>query len=264
MSDVPAGYRALRVGDREIVAHESVAADLAQLLEPPATLYEWAAGLPQPRAMRGRAPVYIATLPSSQVTVVVRHVWHGGLLAPLTGDRFRTPTRAPVELRTSLELRAAGIDTSEILAYVLYPAGTGLRRVDVVSQLIPDAHDLGAVISDFAPDMSVADALPAVRTLLERLAAAHAVHPDLNVKNILLSRTARGSLRAAVIDVDVVRFVPTLPAQEVMRTNTARLARSLRKWRTRFGASMSDAAADQFITSCTAAVPGPHPDSRIA
>lgn len=250
---LPDGYERHQVGDAELVAHNRVAAEVTTILAHGVPLYDWAAGLPQPRALRGRAPVYVADLPASGVSMVVRHVWHGGLLAPVTGDRFRAPTRAPVELRNALALRDAGIPTSEILGYVLYPAGAGLRRIDVMSRLIADAFDLGAVVTNLAPDLPVDAVMPAVRTLLHQLAGAHVLHPDLNVKNILLTRTSQrpaATVQAAVIDVDVVRIDAAMPSADIMRANVNRLARSLRKWRTRFGAGLSDRDISAFVESC--------------
>ena len=46
---------------------------------------------------------------------------HGGLFAPLTGDLFLSPTRAPYELAASLNLLSVGVPTPAILAYATYP-----------------------------------------------------------------------------------------------------------------------------------------------
>lgn len=115
---VPTGYEAGRVDRREFVANRQASADLAEILRTHDTAYEWAASLPQPHAMRGRAPVYVATLPVAGIVVVVRHSWHGGLLAPITGDRFRLPTRAPCELELARQLANAGIGTPEVLSLI--------------------------------------------------------------------------------------------------------------------------------------------------
>lgn len=246
---IPAGYRRQQVGDCELVAADAVVAALGAVLSQHGTLYAWAAEQPQPRAMRGRAPVFVASVPMVGIDVVVRHVWHGGFLAPITGDLFRLPTRAPIELANALQLRAAGVPTTDILGYALYPAGAGFRRVDVVSRLIPEASDFGAVLAELAPGFSTAESIAAVRELLARLAAARAVHPDLNVKNILLSRQRR-RVEALVIDVDVVRFEATLSAAEVMERNIDRLLRSMRKWRTHFGADISDHMMSELRASC--------------
>lgn len=251
---LPAGYERTVVAGREVVAQSALMPDLTAVLHEHATLYEWASAAPQVRALRGRAPVYVAMLNVAQVPVAVRHAWHGGLLAPVTGDRFRLPTRAPSELAASVRLRTSGIGTTELLGYALYPAGPGLRRVDVLSRFIPDAFDLGDVVSELAPDLELIQALDAVRALLVQLARAGVVHPDLNVKNILLARTRRSDIRALVIDVDVVRFDPGLDPAAVMHANVVRLVRSLRKWRTRFGAAITDAAIQEFAACSLAAL----------
>src|SRR5688572_10701168 len=123
------------MGAYEVVATESAVDELTALVAKHGTLYAWARAQPQARALSGRAPVYVATLPDRlQTTLVVRHSWHGGLLAPITGDRFRRPTRAPVELLRSFMLRECGIPTPEVVGFALYSAGPGFARVDVATR----------------------------------------------------------------------------------------------------------------------------------
>jgi hypothetical protein len=222
------------------------------------TLYDWASLQPQPRALRGRAPVFVAMLPDTEETVVVRHGWHGGLFAPVTGDRFRHPTRAPREFAHSSALRAAGIPTTTVLGFARYRAGFGMCRVDVVSRFVPDAFDLGMIAAALVPQISLTAALEATLHLLHRLALAGVVHPDLNVKNVLLTREASPSsslssspssskvLQAMVIDIDVVQWQPQAQPQSVMQRNVTRLVRSMRKWRTQFGCDLTDVTLDAF------------------
>jgi 3-deoxy-D-manno-octulosonic acid kinase len=214
-----------------LVAMPDLIDALSRRLRDHATLYAWAASAPQPRALQGRGVVYVAELEECGETVVVRHAWHGGLLAPITGDRYLMPTRAPREAAANLTLRARGVPTPEMLGYALYPAGPGLRHVDVLSRYVPDAWDMGALLLGRAAGMQRDDALSAVITLLVQLARANAVHPDLNVKNVLLTRADDG-LRALVLDVDVVSF-REMPAAGVMALNVRRLVRSIRKWHAR-------------------------------
>jgi 3-deoxy-D-manno-octulosonic acid kinase len=205
---------------------------LAARLREFATLYDWAANAPQARALQGRGVVYVVALEECAATVVVRHAWHGGLLAPVTGDRYLMPTRAPREAAVNVLLRARGVPTPELLAYALYPAGPGMRRVDVVSRYVPDAWDFGAVLAGSAPRMSAGDVTPAVLQLLRQLADVRAVHSDLNVKNVLLVRAPNGEFSAMVLDVDVVSF-RDMPREGVMALNVRRLLRSIRKWHVR-------------------------------
>lgn len=253
----PDSYATCTVGAVTVVVQRAMKEEITSLVATHGTLYGWAAESPQHRALRGRAPVYVAALPRSGETVAVRHVWHGGLLAPLTGDRFLAPTRAPRELAMSLALRARGIATTELLAYALYPAGPGLRRVDVVSRYVADAHDLGAVLAGMAPAWTPERAGALVRCTLERLAAARMHHPDLNVKNLLLAPSVPES--ALVIDVDVMEERDE-PAERVAERNRARLFRSIAKWRTRGDVRLDDAALARFLEAAltgTARKPAP-------
>ncbi|WP_309670093.1 lipopolysaccharide kinase InaA family protein [Gemmatimonas sp.] len=250
------------VGRADVTGIPTAVDDLVEIVREHDTLYDWAAEQPQPRAMRGRAPVYVATLPECGIPVVVRHGWHGGLLAPLTADRFRRPTRAPVEMERSAALRAAGVPTTEVLGFARYPASFGLCHVDVVTRLVADAADLGMVLAGLAPFVDCETALASTQRLLIQLASHGVIHPDLNVKNILLRPTA-GGIEALIIDVDVVRWDPSRSPDETMRANVARLTRSVRKWRTHFGCDVTDARIAAFTDSVAAELTSAsHPDER--
>src|SRR5206468_7012947 len=109
------------------------------------TLYAYAAQHASARPLSGRGVAFAVPLPNGE-RVVVRHNRHGGLLAPLTGDRFVAPTRAPYELAVSLRLTKHGVPTPEIVAYAVYRAGPlpFLRRSDVASREVRDSSDLAA------------------------------------------------------------------------------------------------------------------------
>ena len=230
----------VRIGLADVTADAAVRDDLLAIVRTHGSVYDWAAEQPQPRALRGRAPVYVATLPQAQVQVVVRHAWHGGLLAPLTGDRFRRPTRAPREMQQSAALRAAGIPTTDVLGFVRYDAGAGLARVDVISRFVDDTADLGMVLAGLTPGLDCEPALHATTELLGRMARHGVVHPDLNVKNILLRRRETAAPEAMVIDIDVIDWDPRRPASETMTRNIDRLLRSIRKWKRQFGCAFTE------------------------
>lgn len=266
LGSIPALPAPVAVEGADVTAVEIVRQDLVSLVRAHGSLYQWAERQPQPRALRGRAPVYVALLPSSGMQVVVRHAWHGGLLAPLTGDRFRHPTRAPIEMRQSAALRAAGIPTTDVVGFVRYMAGAGLARVDVVTRYIEHTADLGMVLAGLAADMSCEPALMATQRLLVQLANIGVVHPDLNVKNILLRPTPLGpaaataqvhnALDALVIDVDVIDWAPSRSPRDTMERNVARLVRSLKKWRRQFGCDLTDQRVVHFRESTLALANG--------
>lgn len=243
----------LKVDRAEVHARPPLAPEFAALIREHGTLYDWAASEPQPRALRGRAPVYVATLPESRRTIVVRHAWHGGLLAPFTGDLFRRPTRAPIEVERSIELRSLGIPTTDVVAYALYPAAFGLARVDVCTAYVADTVDLGMILAGLAPTIDCDGALSATLELLERMAAHGVVHPDLNVKNVLVRTPPVGAPEALVIDVDVVRIGAS--PQEAMSRNVERLERSFFKWKRHFGCDVAGQRIRAFSAEALARTP---------
>ena len=245
MSDVPAGYEQARVGSAYVVARkaqlDAVCSTLAE-----GTLYEYAARHPHARPLAGRGIAYAAPLPNGE-QVVVRHNRHGGLLAPITGDRFLAPTRAPRELAAALRLTAHGVRTPEIVAYVVYEAGPLLRRSDVASREVPDSADLAAVLTSGAEAEQRA-ALAATTSLIALLSACGARHHDLNVKNVLLAPRASGAPTAYVLDVDRVEFGRPGDSR-VTEGNLERFMRSARKWRALHGARIDESELARIAAS---------------
>ena len=219
----------------DVNGHQAVALDWAveavTLALAGGTLHEWSAQQAVREEMRGRGVIYAVDLPTTPATpVVVRRNRHGGLLRVLTGEYFLTPTRAPLELATSLRLAAAGILTPEVIAYAVYPAAGIFARSDVMTRRLPEGNDFPAAWSkgDKADRDSM---LVAVARLLNALAGAGAWHADLNLKNIYISADG-GEQIAYLLDVDRVTFPG---GADIAARNFTRLARSARKWRERWG-----------------------------
>ena len=240
MSDAVApGYVRIRARGAQAVAEEAAAGAVRLVLEG-GTLEAYAARHPARRELRGRGVVYAVPLPERGPRVVVRHARHGGLLAPVTGDRFLAPTRAPHELRTALRLADAGVPTPRVVAYATYPAGPLLRRADVATAEIEQGLDLPAALARW-PEAREA-LLDAVAHLVAALTRAGARHPDLNVKNVLLTPglSAGAAPQALVLDVDRVVF-GTAGNAAVTAANVRRLVRSARKWGARHGTLLTEA-----------------------
>ena len=246
----PPGYAMARVGGAATVALPSLVPAITGILAR-GTVYDYAATHPDRRTRAGRAPVYIVPLQGSERPVVVRHSRHGGLLAPITGDRFIAPTRAPHELAISLRLVALGVATPQVVAYVVYPAGPLMRRSDIVTDEIPDSADLAALLSGASTVVPRHAAVTATEDLLAAIARAGVRHPDLNLKNILIAGTGGGAARAFLLDVDRVDIDPS--RARAAAANAARLTRSARKWRDRHGAPITD---EEIVSLETAALGG--------
>jgi hypothetical protein len=237
----PAGYLDITVDGKRVLVRDWAAQAVREALGA-GSLYDWAASQPSPDLMRGRGVSYGVTLgagPAGEgaTRVVVRRNRHGGLLRFLTGELFLPPTRAPFELATAARLAAAGIATPEVIACAVYPAAGILARSDVMTRRLPPGGDLPELWRA-ADAASREGMLAAVAGLLADLARAGAWHADLNLKNIYIAATP-ASVQAYLLDVDRVTF----PAgADVSGRNFARLARSARKWRERWGLDFDEAA----------------------
>jgi hypothetical protein len=233
---LPPGFEQLLLGHAVAVARSDVAPSIRRSLVGAdgarSTLHDYAARHPAARLMQGRGVAYAVPLPQSAQRVVVRRNRHGGLFASLTGERFLAPTRAPYELEVSLALAKLGVPTTQIVAYALYPPGGLLQRADVCSVEIAKSLDLAHILMRQA-SVERAAALDVTARLVAALSRAGARHHDLNAKNILVTYE-----RAYVLDVD--RVTLGVDPESALEANLSRLGRSLRKWRDRNGAKLSE------------------------
>src|SRR5687768_18405908 len=124
----PPGYERLVRPGVETVARATLAGPVDEALAA-GSLYDYAAHHPEARPLHGRGVSYAVPLPDGSTRVVVRRSRHGGWLAPLTGEIFLAPTRAPHELQVSLRLAREGIPTPEVVAYCTYEVRSEERRV---------------------------------------------------------------------------------------------------------------------------------------
>jgi len=249
------GYEHFTVDRINVLVASSLAATVRDILRRE-TLYSFARTVPDALVLQGRAPVYAIPFGPMHERVAVRHAMRGGWFASVLRDRFFPPTRVTRELAASVRLRLGGVPTPEVLAVVTYPAGRLLRRADVVTHFVEGGADLAAVFNDARNDSQRRPILDAVARLLTRLAATGAQHPDLNLKNVLVTATEDGYV-AHLLDVDRVHFhVPGDPL--VARANLDRLVRSLRSWRHRTGVR-AHALPDEDIGYLAIAATAPAP-----
>jgi hypothetical protein len=144
------------------------------------------------------------------------------------------------------------VPTPEVVAYAMRDAGLAgrLARSEVTTREIAPSMDLAAALAEGRPPEQRQLALDAAAQLVAKLAEAGARHHDLNLKNVLLAEEPTG-LQAYVLDVDRVTFHSAGTAA-LLRVNLARLLRSARKWRDRWGAPITDAELQALVARARA------------
>lgn len=219
---LPPEYAAWSLGAGGAVARRDVADAVRAALATHASLYAWAAAQPGRTAFTGRGEAYGVML--GGVGTVVRHARRGGVLGPLLGDRYTGAPRFYHELAWSRRLADAGIPTPAFLSGVWRRAGA-MHRADVATARIAGS-DLAAVVFGNAPPAGEVRAgiLRAVGRLVRRLHAAGFVHPDLQLRNVLIADPPH---EAWLLDVDSCREAAGAGDR---RRNLRRFYRSWEKW----------------------------------
>ncbi len=238
-------YAHERVGAARVIARRDVLGFVSDAIRAAGTLYDFAVAQPDAETIAGRATIYVIPGPGHG-RWLVRRLTHGGLFAPLTGDRFlRIGTPRPFnELRLSQALRDLGVPTPPVLAAAVYRSGL-IYRGEVAREEISGAEDLSATL--FAqPPRTPSQRLAAVSAAGRLIGALHrvgVVHPDLNLRNVLLE-WRDGAPRAYILDLEKCRRVArTSPRQR--RTMLSRFRRSATRFAERTGLRIS---ADEWET----------------
>jgi len=226
-----AEYESFTFRGGRATARRDVAAAVKDALATHGTLYGWAGAQPHD-VFTGRGAAFGVTL--GPVRAVVRHARRGGMIAPLLKDLFAGEPRFRHEIGMAERLAADGVDTPAVLAGVAYPAGP-LHRADVATQRI-EGTDLASLLFGGAPPEGAGrdDVLRAVGRLVRRLHVAGYVHPDLQLRNVLVTPPPR---RAVLLDVDTCRDASDAAAR---RDNLARFYRSWDKWNRTEGPRLTD------------------------
>ena len=221
---LPPDYEAWSLGAGGAVARRDVAGAVRAALAERGTLYAWASGQSGRTTYTGRGAAYGVSL--GGIPSVVRHARRGGyVIAPVLGDRFLGTPRFLRELQWSHRLLALGVPTPAFLAGAWYRSGP-IHRADVATERV-DGADLAALLFDGPPlpaDERHA-VLAAVARLVRRLHDAGVVHPDLQLRNVLVGRGTAGPV-AALLDVDTCRRAGPRAAARNLR----RFFRSWKKW----------------------------------
>jgi tRNA A-37 threonylcarbamoyl transferase component Bud32 len=217
---VPDGFTFTRRGRLRLLVRDGLP-ELTSLLE------RWAgASLPPARALLGGRGGVGAFQLRADLTAVLRPYRRGGLVRRITSAHYFGLRPRPFrELRASEALRAAGVPTPEVLGAAVRWDLPGSYTGALATREVPGAINLWHYLQ-MAPAPERGPACAAAAAVTRSLHDAGAVHPDLNLQNYLVRRTASG-FDAWVIDLDRVRFERVTAATR--RAAFERICRSIRK-----------------------------------
>lgn len=226
--EMTGGYTRGSVDSAIFIARDDLAESLQRLIRRWSSLYDWATAHPEAQAIRGRDTLYIVPGLDDD-RWVVRRLTHGGLLAPLTGKRFlRLGLPRPFnELRVAERLRELGVPTPAVLAAVVYHLGP-FYGGEVARRAVENATDLAGSLFDQSLDAGRRlEAMEAAGRLVGVMHRVGLVHPDLNLRNILIQWTGTKPT-AHILDLEKCRFAKLGPLRR--RRMLARLRRSARRF----------------------------------
>ncbi|MGH7483089.1 MAG: lipopolysaccharide kinase InaA family protein [Longimicrobiales bacterium] len=269
---LPPGTGAAAVSRVLVVADGDILPHAVRAVRESGTLFEHARVHAIRRLESGRGPLYVTRLGDRDC--VVRHARRGGALARLLGDlhaRIGTP-RPVTELAVSRAIAALGLPTPAVLAVAVYPGPAWFYRGDVATQWIPGSVDLAdAVFSGEGEREGTAAGASQIRLdapiaafaagrLVREMHRHRVDHPDLNLKNILLTAGAgegegESGVRALLVDLDRVRIRERL-SEARTAAMLRRFERSWRKWERATGRPAP--AALEVFHAGYAEAPQPH------
>jgi 3-deoxy-D-manno-octulosonic acid kinase len=179
----------------------------------------------------GREAHAVVVLPTGK-RAVVRRYRRGGLMARVNHTRYFGGNRAYDELRATERARAGGVRTARLIAAVENPRTVGYTAM-LASLLIPGAEDAAAWLESAGAERRPAMLREAGRQLA-LMHAAGVAHPDVNLRNLLVTEGEAG-VEVWILDFDkaVVHAGPVPVARRV--ADLRRLARSARKLRVILG-----------------------------
>lgn len=180
------------------------------------------------RVAGGRADHPVVTLSGGE-RAVVRMYRRGGAMRHLNGARYFLGHRALEELRATERARAAGVRAPVVLA-----AAERRGRVGYTASLATRWIEGATELSGWLGGRGEGEARAALREAgaqIGRLHDAGVGHPDLNLRNLLVSAGPGGEPVVHLIDLDRARLYPGgVPGARRAR-DLLRLARSARKLR---------------------------------
>jgi hypothetical protein len=214
----------MHIGGVSCLCRSHHADELRRIYQAGSTVFDELREQESSMVLYGRQPLVAGNLAAQPV--LVKRLFHGGLLAEITGDRFLTSGRFRNHIACADFLTSRGIATPETL-FVAWWRRHGLVRGEIGVRYIAKAFDAshhlfersGALPADWR------ERVMAIATLTARLHTLGVDHGDLNLRNFLFMPS--GETHILDLDKAIRRRAPL--AAGARRRNVARLERSIRK-----------------------------------
>src|SRR5262245_31876076 len=211
----------ITAGRDRMLLRDEVRGDLERLL--PALLD--GARLPDERALRGGRGTTLSVSLATGGRAVLRRNLRGGWPARFVRDLYLGVSPRPfAEVRATERLRRAGVAVPEPLGAIARRSGPLVYRGAVATREIENSANLWEYLLGESSIERRRSACAAAVALVDRLLAAGAFHPDLNLRNFLVTD---GGQRLWLVDCDRVRFGRTGAGHR--RRALSRLLRSARR-----------------------------------
>lgn len=196
---------------------------------------------------RGRAPTAIVALDGLSERLHLRPVRHGGLLAPLWGERLLGLGRPLRELRVNARLWARGVPVPRPVLVAGRRCGGPFWSAAYATLHQDDALDAIAFLRSAPERRALLRACSAAGSAVRCLHDAGGRHRDLHAGNLLL-RPGGSDPQCLVVDLDRARLVPRVDASarmaEIMRLHRSLVKRGL--WD-----AVGEAGCEAFLESYT-------------
>ncbi len=167
--------------------------------------------------------------------IVIRPCRRGGILAgPILKSNYWGPKRAIRELAINNLAFNKGLPVPEILGILLKKYRLGFFKAFIMTKEISGAVELPEYIESIKSGNKKEFYLRKAalfKSILESLFKFHDAgfyHPDLNMKNLLITTEGKGGIKTWIIDLDRATYHEKLSLTKRIR-NLVRLARSLVK-----------------------------------
>jgi tRNA A-37 threonylcarbamoyl transferase component Bud32 len=176
------------------------------------------------RLLSGRRELVAARLAGTPV--LVKRLYHGGLLGFLTRDRFLTARRFRNHLRCADYLLSHAVLTPRVL-FVAWRRDGAFARGEIGVEFLPGSLDASGYLFEGAQGLPEdwRERVREIGALVARLHQLRVHHGDLNLRNFLLS-PERGIF---ILDLDKATMARRRLTRLVRRHNLARLEHSVRK-----------------------------------